>query len=84
MEVRADTDVEVATTAVDRHNSPSASLLDALDHDLAMETDIASGLGDRAPVDPAPRNLQITPAGMVSCHWTRSTWSPSSREGRVS
>ena len=63
VEVR-DTDVEVATTAVDRHNSPSASLLDALDHDLAMEdngqvggdvdnptdseSDIASDLGERA------------------------------------
>ena len=74
VEVRADTDVEVATTAVDRHNSPSASLLDALDHDVTMEdngqvgsdvdnpadseSDIVSDLGDRAPVDPAPRNLQ--------------------------
>ena len=102
VEVCADTDVEVATTAVDRHNSPSASLLDALDHDLAMEdngqvggdvdnpadseSDIASDLGDRAaPVDPAPRNVQITPAiRVLSCHWTRSIWSPSSREGRVS
>ena len=64
VEVRADTDVEVAPTAVVRHNSPSASLLDALDHGLAMEdngqvggdvdspadseSDIASDLGDRA------------------------------------
>ena len=80
VEVRApDTDLEVATTAVDRRNSPSTSLLDALDHDLAMEddgqvggdvdnaadseSDIVSDLGERgAPVDPAPRNLQITPA----------------------
>ena len=32
-----DTVPDAAPTAVDRHKSPSASLLDALDHELAME-----------------------------------------------
>ena len=68
VEVRApDTDLEVATTAVDRRNSPSTSLLDALDHDLAMEDDGQVGgdvdnAADSESDIPAPRNLQITPA----------------------
>ena len=94
VEVRApDTDLEVATTAVDRHTSPKASLLDALDHDLAMdegqvggdvdntadaESDIVSDLGTSKWIE-----RQFRRSGMLSCQWTRSIWTPSSGEGRV-
>ena len=96
MEVKApDTDLEVATTAVDRHNSPSASLLDAFDHNgqVVVTLTIPQIQNRTLCLIWATGSLQWIQrpeifksprrSGRLSCQWTRLIWSPSSKEGRV-